>query len=212
MDDVRRHEEGDAGEELFEQVSPRADGQPAIRNTADDPADRQLDERHENGRKKLDQSVIQQERGVLLNEDPSVPHVGKHPAQQPEGQDHRDRIDGVQDRQPDPDRRLDLIAVIGPHVDVIARVDGHAPGMFAVIFLRTDGPLIGPRLAVQGKCLPSHKAEDRAQDKEADHKIAGHLYDPGGGAREPFVCKPFHQPHCHHPLKFINVSLSIEKM
>ena len=52
---------------------------------------------------------------------------------------------------------------IGPHVDVVARVNGHAPGMSAVIFLRADGPLIGPRFAVQGKCLPSQKAEDRTQ-------------------------------------------------
>lgn len=83
-------------------------------------------------------------------------------------------------------------------MDAVAGVDGHPPGMGIVVLFCVDGLVKVSCLGVEGKGLPPHKAEGRAQDKKADGKIARQLHKPGGRPCEALVGKPLKNFHDYH--------------
>ena len=69
-------------------------------------------------------------------------------------------MDGIHERNPYLNCRVNLVIIIGPYMNVIARMDSHTARMGFVIFLCVNCLFKGSCFCMQQKSLTPHKTED----------------------------------------------------
>lgn len=209
MDDVRGYDKGNAGNQHIEHRLSCADGYPVTGGKVGKPADQQLDQRDKNSRRKLEQPITKQARGIFFRENLTPVYVGENTAQKPEGKHDRNGMDGIHEGKPDRDRQIDPARVPCPYMDIIPHMDRHAARRRVVVFFRINCTFKIARICVEIKGLPSHKAENSAKGKEADQKIAGKFHEPGSRPCKPLVCEFLNGFHLYHPGFMITRQFSI---
>ena len=161
MDDVCSYNKSDAGDKHIKHPLSCRNGYSTVRCKVGDPANEQFDEWDKNSRQTLEQSIIEQEAGILIYENLAFPYIGKHAAQKPESKYGRDCLGGIHTRKSDLDDQINLVIIICPYMNIIARMNRHTAGVPAMILLCVNCVFKGSRFCMQEKSLPSHKTEDR---------------------------------------------------
>lgn len=162
MDDVRSHNESNAGDKHIKHGTAGGNGHPAARCKVHNPANQQFDKWYKNSRPQLEHPIIKQIRGVLLRKNLPFIYVGKYTAQKPIGKNHGNYVDSIHEGKPCLNSRVNLVSIICPYMNIIAHGDSHTAGMRVMIFLCANRPLKGSCFCMQEKGLTSHKTEDCA--------------------------------------------------
>lgn len=198
MKDIGRDKKSDALNEGTEYILSGRDFNTVARNGRDEPTNKKLDKGDQDRFKKQEQPIVKQVVGVFLCKDLSGLYAGKDAAQKPIGKDQRKYVDRVDNREPDPRYQLYLVVLVCPHPNIIVQMNGHAPRIWGMLFLRADRVLKGPVLCVQPKALAPHKAQDHAEGIEQNDKIACKFHELRRMPRGSLVCEFADRSHDDH--------------
>lgn len=144
LDDIGGDDETDAWDEQIQRGLTRSDGHFPISGEINEPADQQFRARDGEGGQELEESEIKEAGGVLFRKDLTVLHVLEHAAQEAEGQNCGNHMDGEHQRKPDLNRGIDLVILVCPDMNIVAHMDGHSAGMAVMICFGADSPFKGP--------------------------------------------------------------------